>query len=80
MPAVARHVRRGRRRADLQDVGITLGRRRVDGAQFAEGGGEALVLLGGDRLIAEDEDVVVAEGGPDLVQLLFGELLGQVDA
>jgi hypothetical protein len=80
VPAVARHVRRSRRRADLQDVGIDLGRRRVDGAQFAEGGGEALVMLGGDRLIAEDEDVVVVEGGPDLFQLLRRDLLRQVDA
>jgi hypothetical protein len=38
------------------------------------------VLLAGDRLIAEDEDVVVAEGGPDLFQLLRRDLLRQVDA
>ncbi len=37
-------------------------------------------MLGGDRLVAEDEDVVVAEGRADLVQLLRRDLLGQVDA
>lgn len=48
--------------------------------EFAEDAREPLVFLGGDVLVAEDEDVVGLERVLEFLLLLGCQLLGQVEA
>ena len=48
--------------------------------EVAEAAGEREVLLGGDVLVAEEDDLVLEQRAMDLVERLVVERLGQVDA
>ena len=48
--------------------------------EVAEAAGECEVLLGGDALVAEEDDLVLEQRAPDLGDGLVGEVVAQVDA
>lgn len=75
VPAVARDLPGLLRGLDLQDVRIGVLGRNGHGVQLAEEGGEALVLLGRDVLVAEDQHMVGEERVLEFLLLLRRQLL-----
>jgi len=66
MPAVAGDLHILGTRLDIEDVRVAMLRWRVDWSKFPEATGKALVVLSGDDLIAEYQNMMVQECAFDL--------------
>src|SRR5262245_5379445 len=82
VPHLARHVLRVLVRVDDEDLRMTLHQAGSGGVhvELAKAPAEGLVLLGGEVLIAEEDDPAVDQAVVDLLEGRLGQRLREVDA